>query len=121
MGASEMQAVMAAGFAGGGGLSGGACGALGAAIWIMSMDTPVEMEGLSYSGTWINDFIEAFLEISDYEFECSAIAGRQFDGVNEHAEYLNAGGCSEIIQALAVLGDDRKSHANTAIDEPLIN
>ena len=37
MGASEMHAVMAAGFAGGIGLSGGACGALVAAIWITVM------------------------------------------------------------------------------------
>jgi hypothetical protein len=116
MGASEMQAVMAAGFAGGIGLSGGACGALGAAIWIMGMDTPVELDGLSYSGTWVNDVIEAFLEISDYEFECSTIVGKQFDDVNEHAEYLNSGGCSEIIQGLAVLGEGRP---NTAIDDPL--
>ena len=39
MGASDMHAVMAAGFAGGIGLSGGACGALGAAIWILAMNS----------------------------------------------------------------------------------
>ena len=37
MGASEMHTVMAAGFAGGIGLCGGACGALGAAIWILGL------------------------------------------------------------------------------------
>ena len=37
MGASEMHTVMAAGLAGGIGLCGGACGALGAAIWITGM------------------------------------------------------------------------------------
>ena len=38
MGVSDMHAVMAAGLAGGIGLSGGGCGALGAAIWIIRMN-----------------------------------------------------------------------------------
>ena len=42
MGVSDMHTVMAAGFAGGIGLSGGACGALGAAIWIIGMNNPEE-------------------------------------------------------------------------------
>ena len=39
MGASDLHTVMAAGFAGGIGLSGGGCGALGAAIWITGMNS----------------------------------------------------------------------------------
>ena len=42
MGVSEMHTVMAAGLAGGIGLSGGACGALGAAIWINGMNDSQE-------------------------------------------------------------------------------
>jgi hypothetical protein len=53
MGVSELHATMAAGFAGGIGLSGGACGALGAAIWINGLNQPAEIEPFSYSGTWI--------------------------------------------------------------------
>lgn len=101
MGASEMHQVMAAGFAGGIGFSGGGCGALGAAIWITGLNQPVEIEGFSYSGTWVNDTIEKFLELSDYEFECSAIVGRKFDDVNDHAEYIHDGGCSKIIEGLS--------------------
>ena len=100
MGVSEMHQVMAAGFAGGIGLSGGACGAIGAAIWIIGLNQPVEIDGLSYSGTWVNNTIERFLESSDYEFECSRIVGREFKDVDDHAEYLRAGGCSKIIEAL---------------------
>jgi hypothetical protein len=37
-GVSDIHTVMAAGFAGGIGLSGGACGVLGAAIWIIEMN-----------------------------------------------------------------------------------
>ena len=101
MGGSEMHVVMAAGFAGGLGLSGGGCGALGAAIWIIGMNRPVELDGLNYSGTWVNDTIEKFLESSDYEFECSEIVGRKFEGVGDHADYISNGGCLKIIEALA--------------------
>ena len=93
---------MAAGLAGGIGLSGGGCGALGAAIWIIGMNRPVEIDGLNYSGTWVNDMIEKFLESSDYEFECSKIVGRKFEDIDDHAAYLQDGGCSKIIEALAV-------------------
>jgi len=101
MGASDLHTVMAAGLAGGLGLSGGGCGALGAAIWIIGMNRPLELDGLSYSGTWVNDTIEKFLESSDYEFECSKIAGRKFEDVADHAEHIRNGGCSMIIEGLA--------------------
>ena len=103
MGASDLHRVMAAGFAGGIGLSGGACGALGAAIWIAGMNRPVESIGFSYTDTWIGDTVEKFLESSDYEFECSKIVGRKFENVDDHAEYIRNGGCSKIIEALATL------------------
>jgi hypothetical protein len=48
MGASEMHTVMAAGLAGGIGLSGGACGALGAAIWIKGMNVLKDGGQLGY-------------------------------------------------------------------------
>lgn len=101
MGVSEMQSVMAAGFAGGIGLSGGGCGVLGAAIWIKGLQQPVQIEGFNYSGTWVNELIESFLELSDYEFECEAIVGRKFEDVNDHAEHLHSGGCAEIIEGVA--------------------
>jgi hypothetical protein len=101
MGVSEMHELMAAGFAGGIGLSGGACGALGAALWIIGLNQPVEIDGFSYSGTWVNDTIEKFLESSDFEFECSKIVGRKFENVADHAEYIRNGGCSKIIEVLA--------------------
>ena len=102
MGVSELHVVMAAGLAGGIGLSGGACGALGAAIWIKGLNQPVEIEGLSYSGTWVNETIEKFLESSDYEFECSKIVGQQFENIETHANYLRSGGCAKLIEGLAV-------------------
>ncbi|MFC1706573.1 C-GCAxxG-C-C family (seleno)protein [Planctomycetota bacterium] len=37
-----------------------------------------------------------------YEFECSEIVGRKFKDIGDHSRYLNAGGCSEIIEELVL-------------------
>jgi hypothetical protein len=93
---------MAAGFAGGIGLSGGACGALGAAIWIIGMDCAKEgVEFTDFNNPRVVGAVERFLEGADYEFECSKIVGRQFENIADHAAYLRDGGCSKIIEVLA--------------------
>lgn len=107
MGLSNAQVVMAAGFAGGIGLSGGACGALGTAFWVLGMknaQAQVESIGLRIPGT--SELIDLFVESADYEFECAKIVGRKFENIRDHASYLRAGGCSKIIEALA---DQRSS------------
>ena len=102
MGASDMHTVMAAGLAGGIGLCGGACGALGAAIWLISMNSLRESGGkLEYKSTEARDAIDRFMKCTDYEFECSEIVGRKFENIGDHAGHLSDGGCSEIIEVLA--------------------
>lgn len=106
MGASELHTVMAAGFAGGIGLSGDACGVLGAAIWLSAMhhlteDGDDDIWNSAAFRARGADLTERFLESSDYEFECSAIVGRTFEDVSDHAAYLRAGGCAKIIADLA--------------------
>lgn len=101
MGVSEMHTVMAAGLAGGIGLSGGACGALGAAIWILGMNGRMEQVDYKVINSWIADTIERFLNSTDFEFECSKIVGRLFENISDHAQYLRDGGCANIIEALA--------------------
>ena len=105
MGVSEMHMVMAAGFAGGIGLSGGACGSLGAAIWIIGMNHVKEgVKDFAFNSPLAQAAIERFLESADYEFECSKIVGRKFENAADHACYLRGGGCSKIIEALATPG-----------------
>jgi Putative redox-active protein (C_GCAxxG_C_C) len=102
MGATGMHGVMAAGFAGGIGLSGSACGALGAAIWIAGMNRLKEGSstvGLKNPG--MQEAIERFTHCTNQEFECSRITGRRFEDVRDHAGYLREGGCAEIIEVLA--------------------
>jgi hypothetical protein len=102
MGLSEMHTVMAAGLAGGIGLCGGACGALGAAIWIIGMNSIKEGAGkIDYKNPIGLDAIDRFMKCTDYEFECSEIVGRRFENVDDHASYLRDGGCSKIIEVLA--------------------
>ena len=102
MGVSDMHTVMAAGFAGGIGLCGGACGALGAAIWIIGMNSIKEQGGkLDYKNLKATEAIDRFLKCTGYEFECSEIVGRRFENIDDHADYLRNGGCSKIIEVLA--------------------
>jgi len=102
MGVSEQHAVMAAGLAGGIGLCGGACGALGAAIWIIGMNSIQEGAGrVDFKNIKASLAIERFLMSSDYRFECSEIVGRNFENIEDHAQHLGHGGCSKIFDALA--------------------
>jgi hypothetical protein len=102
MGASDQHAVMAAGFAGGIGLSGGACGALAAAVWIMGMKNGMdENANFGFTPPGAMDAMDSFLKSTDYEFECSKIVGRKFENVTDHAEYVCNGGCAKIIDGLA--------------------
>ena len=102
MGASELQAVMAAGLAGGIGLCGGGCGVLGTAIWVMGLNKGDDYRRkMDFDDPELSAVIDRFLEASDYEFECADIVGRKFSSVNDHACHVRQGGCSDIIEALA--------------------
>lgn len=98
LGASDLHAVMAAGLAGGIGLGGGACGALGAAVWLDAMGGGGDHGALEARGTRV---VERFLEASGHVFECSEIVGRRFADVADHAAHLRGGGCAGILEALS--------------------
>ncbi len=103
-GASDRHVVMAAGLAGGIGLSGDACGALGAAIWLDGMNRiQAGEEKITYKNPQSLAIIERFIKSADYQFECSEIVGRKFESVEDHATFLRGGGCSKIIETLAAL------------------
>ncbi len=105
MGAIEKHIVMAAGLAGGIGLSGSACGALGAAMWITGMKYVQEGKGeIKMKNSWSQKIIGRFLKCTDREFKCFKIVGRIFENVGDHAGYLRDGGCSELIEVLS--GDE---------------
>ncbi|MEW6194235.1 MAG: C-GCAxxG-C-C family (seleno)protein [Bacteroidota bacterium] len=101
MGGSNEEIVMVAGFAGGFGLSGNACGALGAAIWMKSL-SKVKENNFKYSlaDPDVEKIKEIFFDETDYKMECWKICGRQFKTINEHTEFIKNGGCNRLINLL---------------------
>jgi hypothetical protein len=115
VGLSDEHATMAAGLAGGIGLSGGACGALGAAIWILGVHHGKDHASFDEVNAKAGDTIERFMQVSDFEFECSEIVGRRFDGIDDHACHLRNGGCWKIIETLAASVRDEIERTTDAI------
>jgi hypothetical protein len=101
MGASDLHMVMTAGLAGGIGLSGGGCVALGAALWINGMKDSRQGAGIKVLISKASDTVEKFIKSTDFKFECREIVGRDFKNTNDHAAYLRDGGCAEIIELLS--------------------
>lgn len=105
MGASDAHIVTAAGLAGGIGLSGSGCGALGAAIWLLGLESLEKgAKRISYKPEKAQEMVERFLRCTGGEFECAKITGRRFDGVADHAAFIRNGGCAEIIETLVACG-----------------
>lgn len=104
MGATDIQQVMAAGFAGGIGFSGSACGALGAAVWINGMNSSREGAGTKGIIARATDTVDKFIKNTDYTLECSEIVGRKFENIGDHTDYLRGGGCAKILEVLVATG-----------------
>ena len=102
MGGTDAEMVTVAGFAGGLGLSGNGCGALGAAIW---MNTLARVRKQNYKTSFSDPITEkilyAFYESTDYEMECNKITGQCFKAIEEHTEFIKNGGCKKLINVLA--------------------
>lgn len=104
MGGTEEESVMVAGFAGGIGLSGNACGALAAAIWYKMLVWGKDNEGkapLYFDNPDVKNVLRAFYIQTDSEMLCKNICNRRFNTLDEHTEYIRNGGCNHIIEALA--------------------
>jgi hypothetical protein len=102
MGGSDREMAIVAGLAGGIGLSGGGCGALGAAIW---MNTLARVRAGTYkyglNDPVLESILNSFYRASDYEMECREIIGKGFKTIKDHTEFINRGGCEELIRILA--------------------
>ncbi len=104
MGASEEEIVMVAGFAGGLGLSGNACGALGAAIWMNSLAWCRKIPKKSaFFKTGAKDTINAFNDMTDSKILCHEICGQRFKTVADHTEFMKNGGCDKLIKDVTQL------------------
>jgi hypothetical protein len=104
MGASEEETVTVAGLAGGMGLTGNACGALGAVIWKRMLDWcnshPREKPPYFRKGT-ADNIVTGFMSLTNSELLCQRICGKKFSTLEEHADFIQNGGCGQLIDALA--------------------
>jgi hypothetical protein len=102
MGASDEEMAMVAGFAGGLGLSGNACGALAATMWLKTLAWCREHPGKSaFRRAIVTDTIKNFYAATDYKILCNEISEQSFKTIDDHTEYINNGGCAQLIDVLA--------------------
>jgi hypothetical protein len=102
MGATDEEIATVAGFAGGLGLGGDACGALIAAIWLRSIEWTKENPGKSgFSNVYASNTLFTFDDANGSKFKCKEICGRNFNSVEEHTEYIKNGGCAKLIETLS--------------------
>jgi len=102
MGASDEEMVTVAGFAAGLGLSGNACGALSATIWMNALAWCREQTGKSvYPNPNAKNILKAFYGATDSEILCHKISGQCFKTIDDHTEFINNGGCDKLINVLA--------------------
>lgn len=107
MGASDEEMVMVAGFAGGMGLNGHACGALGAAIWMNTLTWYKEHPGETrpfFKNPDTTKILNAFNTATGSEFLCHKITGRCFKTLSDHTEFIKSGGCDKLMNVLASEG-----------------
>ena len=93
--------MMVAGFAGGLGLSGNACGALSASIWMKNLERCKENEKTSYKDPNSEATLETFYKETDYEMRCDKIIGKSFESLDDHTAYIKNGGCEKLINTLS--------------------
>jgi hypothetical protein len=103
MGASDEEMVLVAGFAGGIGLSGLACGALAAAIWMRTLAWCKEHPGKTppmFKNPEMKSICQAFTAATNTEILCHKIAGQRFKTIGEHTGFIKSGGCDKLIRIL---------------------
>jgi hypothetical protein len=98
MGASDKEALMVSGFAGGLGLSGNACGALSAALWMKNL---IWYRKQSDHKPDTTKLAKAFDSATGSKMSCRKISGQHFKTTSDHTEYLRNGGCEKLINVLA--------------------
>jgi C_GCAxxG_C_C family probable redox protein len=102
MGGHKEQVVTVAGLAGGLGLSGHACGALSAAMWMKSIEWLEEHPNkrTSFFNPYAKETLKAFQEKTGGELLCEKLTGRKFESIEEHAAFIRDGGCEELMEVL---------------------
>lgn len=100
MGAADEEVVTVAGFSGGLGLSGNACGALGAAIWLKTL-ARVKTGRSVITNPEVKPTLKAFNRETGSKILCHEICGQRFHSLEEHTRFVREGGCEKLLAVLA--------------------
>ncbi len=107
LGASNEEMIMVAGFSGGLGLSGNACGALSAAIWIKSLnwcrkqtDSGFDEWKSLFENPDLINILNEFYRVTNRKILCSKISKHCFKTISDHSEFIKNGGCKKLIDVL---------------------
>ena len=102
MGGSAEEMIMVAGFAGGLGLSGAACGALSASVWMKSLEfCREEIKNSALNNPYAKKTLDTFYQTTNSKILCSEITGKRFQSLKDHTEFIKGGGCEKLIEILA--------------------
>ncbi len=102
MGGSEEEIAIVAGLAGGIGLSGNACGAFAAAIWMNTLKRVREGNyKYTLSDPILANMLKTFYEETGFKMECKNITESSFGTIKNHSEFIKNGGCSKLIDIIA--------------------
>lgn len=102
MGASDEEMITVAGLAGGMGLSGNACGALAAAIWMHTLARcKRQIEESTFPDPKAISTLRVFHGATGSKTTCREITGRRFESIDDHTKFVMDGGCDNLINALA--------------------
>ena len=105
MGGNKEEQAMVAGFAGGLGLSGNACGALSAVIWFKTLNWCEKNPNKNppyFNNKQAKNILKRFYKTTKSEILCKKICGKCFSNIDEHSEYIRNGGCNELMNSLAL-------------------
>jgi len=104
MGGTNEEMLMVAGFAGGLGLSGEACGALSAAIWMRTLQWCRAHPGKNpslFNNKIAKKLLTDFRKETNSEMLCHKITDQHFNSIDDHSSYINCGGCKRLLTLLA--------------------
>jgi hypothetical protein len=104
MGGTDEEMALVAGFAGGLGMSGNACGALAAATWMKLLTWCRQHPGKTpayFFNPITTKLLKTFDHFTKSQLLCNVICDRQFTSVDDHTDFINNGGCRKLIEMLA--------------------
>ena len=104
MGGTEKEIAMVGGYAGGLGLSGNACGALAASIWMNMLrwhQNNPDKKAKYFNNPVVKRILKSYYTETNKEILCYKICRQTFKNIDEHTDYLKNGGCNKLIDVLA--------------------